>query len=273
MSAAGRLWRRAPAWRVSLVCAIAATGLAAMFPPAFPHWFSEHSAAGRKDLGPRYVPQTTAVEPVYGIELPPLGPGRSGIIPFAGRQLPLPQGTWQELVLAKSGTSMAVQVALLGRIDGQRLTGLVLAAAPGPLGNAAGAAAGLGPCDVRDAIAHQIVPADMNRDPLSHECWSLVALDLAAATSPAKTDEVLRRGFGRLQEMGVAVPGHMLALDYVRSDPTGWLTVLLLVPGEQPAASRRMQGWVRRFAPLLHKGFDGSLEAGELTPAVAHDPG
>jgi len=271
MSAAARLWRRAPAWRVSLVCAIAATALAAMFPPAIPHRFA---AAGARDAPPRYVPQATAVDPVNELasELPPLGPGRSGIIPFAGRQLPLPLGVWQELVLAKSGSSQATQVVLLGRLDGPRLTGLMLVAAPGPLGNAAGAAAGLGPCDTRDAIAHQTVPADMNRDPLSHECWVLVPLDMGAATSPAKTDPVLRRGFGRLQEMGVAAPGHMLGLDYVRSDPTGWMTVLLLLPGEQPGASRRIQGWVRRFAPLLHKGFDGTLVAAELTPAVVHDP-
>jgi len=271
MSAAARLWRRAPAWRVSLVCAIAATALAAMFPPAIPHRFA---AAGARDAPPRYMPQATAVDPVNELasELPPLGPGRSGIIPFAGRQLPLPLGVWQELVLAKSGSSQATQVVLLGRLDGPRLTGLMLVAAPGPLGNAAGAAAGLGPCDTRDSIAHQTVPADMNRDPLSHECWVLVPLDMGAATSPAKTDPVLRRGFGRLQEMGVAAPGHMLGLDYVRSDPTGWMTVLLLLPGEQPAASRRIQGWVRRFAPLLHKGFDGTLVAAELTPAVVHDP-
>jgi hypothetical protein len=240
-----------------------------MFPPALLHRLA---AEGVKDVATRYVPQAAPVDPVSGIELPPLGTGRSGIIPFAGRAVPLPAGTWQELVLAKNGTSMAVQVALLGRIDGQRLTGLVLAAAPGPLGNAAGAAADLGPCDARDAIAHQIVPADMNRDPLSHECWVLVPVDMVAATSPAKTDAVLRRGLARLQEMGVAVPEHMLGLDYVRSDPTGWLTVLLLLPGEQPGTGRRMQVWVRRFAPLLHKGFDGTLGAAELTPALAHDP-
>jgi hypothetical protein len=272
MSAFGRLWRRAPVWRVSLVCAIVSTALAAMFPPAIPRWAADRVGAAGADLAPKFVPQTAAVDPAHGIELPPLGTGRSGIIPFAGRQLPLPAGAWQELVLAKSGAGMAVQAVLLGRIDGQRLTGLMMATAPGPFGNAAGEVAGLGPCDSRGSIAHQIVPADMDRDPLSRECWVLVPLDTGAADSPAKTNDVLSRGLGRLQAMGVAVPGLMLGMDYVRSDPTGWMTVLVLLPDSQPSASRRVQAWVRRFAPLLHKGFDGGLKADDVTPGAVRDP-
>jgi hypothetical protein len=33
-----------------------------------------------------------------------------------------------------------------------------------------------------------------------------------------------------------------------------------------------VQGWVRRFVPALHKGFDGTLAAGDLTSAVIRDP-
>jgi len=209
------------------------------------------------------------------IESPPTGPGRSGIIPFSGRALPLPAGTWQQLVLARGSGRMAVQVELLGRVEAQRATGLLLVIAPSPLGNAAGEAARLAPCDVQNAIAHQTVSADQARDPLSHECWSLIPIDMEASGSPAKTDPALLRGLGRLRDMGVAVPGHMVALSYQRSDPTGWLSVLLLVPdrsADQPAASRKLLNWVRRFAPLLHKGFDDTLSASELAPGLARDP-
>jgi hypothetical protein len=258
---------------VCLIVASAATALAAMFPPPMPHW--PGTAKPGKTLAPRYVAPATSAPPDYGmIESPPAGAGRSGIIPFSGRQVPLPAGTWQLLVLARGSGPMAVQLELFGRVEAGRLTGLVLAAAPGPLSNAAGAAAALGSCNVHDAILHQAVPPDHN-DPLSHECWSLLPLDMDAPASPAKTDEMLRRGLARLHEMGTAVPDRMLALNYIRSDPTGWLTALLLLPDpglEQPSARHKLEVWVRRFTPLLHKGFDGTLAPSDMTQAVSHDP-
>jgi hypothetical protein len=286
MSAAGRLWRRAPLWRLCLVSAIAATALAAMFPPPVPRWAHRGAGpgagpdaglgAGAQEAAPRYAPDIATAPPDYGvIESPPPGPGRSGIMPFSGRQVPLPAGTWQLLVLARGGGPLAMQVELLGRTDADRLTGLLFAAAPGPLGNAAGAAPDIARCTMRDAILHQTVPPD-DSDPLSHECWNLLSVGMDADGPLAKTNEVLKRGLGRLHDMGIAVPDHMFALNDIRADPTGWLTVMLLLPdhgGEQQAASRKLQGWVRRFAPLLHKGFDGKLEPSDLKPSLSRDPG
>ena len=283
MTAIGRLWRRAPAWRLTLAAAVAATGLAAMFPPALPRWpFAARPAPAAGGAVPgaapsaRYVPQPDAPPPDYGtIESPPLGAGRSGIVPFAGRQVPLPAGTWQELVLGRSGGADAVQVTVFGRMDARRLTGLMLLAAPDPLSAAAGPVAGPQPCYAADAVAHQIIPAGPNQSLLAHECWTITPFDLTDAAARARQDNVLRAGLDRLDRMGIAVPEHMLGTRFLRSDETGWLTALLLLPdhrGDGPAVLRRLEEWVRRFAPAFHKGFDGTLTAADLPPAVARDP-
>ena len=279
MSAVGRLWRRAPAWRLSAAAAVAFTALAAMFPPPLPRWLPRHATptmtapTADRDAGPRYVPQTqAAAAPDYGIAVfPPADAGRTGIIPFAGRQLPLPAGSWQELVLARSAGAAADQASLLGRIEHGRLTGLLLAASPGPVSGGGLPAGGFSPCFAPDAIAHQIIPTTSAQGPMARECWTLTAFDAAQS----RPDEMMRGGFERLDRMAVAVPDHMLAMRYLRTDDTGWLTVLLLLPdrsAQPPGDSRRLQAWIRRFVPILHKGFDGTLTAGELTPAIARDP-
>ncbi len=288
MSAIGRLWRRAPAWRLSVAAAVAFTALAAMFPPALPWWRAAHTAldnAAPQAAGPeiapaagqepaaRYVPQADPRPPDYGIvEAPPLGQARAGIVPFAGRLLPLPSGDWQELILARGGGSIAEQASLLGRIEAGHLTGLMLAVAPGPTSQDAGPVAGIALCFVPDAIAHQVVPSGPGQSALARECWSLAAFETGSAAPPrSEIDEVLRAGFNRLDRMGVAVPGHMLALHYLRSDENGWLAALLLLPDAQDA-SRRLLPWVRRFVTPLHKGFDGTLTARDLPTSVARDP-
>jgi hypothetical protein len=248
-----------------------------MFPPPMPRWAHDAAEPGPvdKEAAPRFIPDNASATADYGLILSPRpGAGRSGIIPFSGRQVPLPAGSWQLLVLARGAGPMAVQVELLGRVDGSRLTGLVFAAAPGPLSNAAGAAPDIATCTMRDAILHQTAPYDES-DPLSRECWNLLPFDMDAEGTFAKTDEVMRRGLGRLHEMGVVVPGHMVALNYIRTDPTGWLTVMVFLQdhgADQQAASRKLQAWVRRFAPVLHKGYEGKLEFSEMTPSVSRDP-
>ncbi len=256
-----------------------------MFPPSLPSWpllpRPAGSAAGGAGAGAgtaaHYLPQPDPPAPDYGtIESPPVGAGRSGILPFAGRQVPLPAGTWQELVLARSGGADPVQVTVFARIEARRLSGLMLLAAPDPLSAAAGPVAGPQPCYAADAIAHQLIPAAPNQSLLAHECWTITPFDLTDPAARARQDNVLRAGLDRLDRMGVAVPEHMLGTRFLRSDESGWLTALLLLPDrrdEGPAALRRLQDWVKHFAPLFHKGFDGTLVAADLTPAVARDPG
>jgi hypothetical protein len=80
---------------------------------------------------------------------------------------------------------------------------------------------------------------------------------------------VLRRSLARVEEIGGHVPDHMLTMVYLRTDQTGWMTTVLLLPDSRDvsaAASRRIQDWVRRYASALHQGYDGRA------PSVPRDP-
>ncbi|HET9019550.1 MAG TPA: hypothetical protein VFN46_08190, partial [Acetobacteraceae bacterium] len=58
-------------------------------------------------------------------------------------------------------------------------------------------------------------------------------------------------------------------------DERGWLTTLLLLPdrnADRTAAGRPLQAWIRRYAGVLHKGFDAMLTPADLTPSVVRDP-
>ncbi len=279
MTALGRLWRRAPAWRLTLATAVVLTALAAMFPPARLPWpprlsWGRPPAAGSDGAAPptaRFLPQPEPPPSDYGmVAFPPLGPGRTGIIPFAGRQVLLPEGSWQELALARSGGAAPEPGVLLGRIVGGRLTGLLLAAGSGPVGHGVTPVPSPAICFAADAIAHRVIPVPAAEGPLARECWTLTAIDRDGAGSPARADDVLRGGFDRLARMGVSVPRRMLALRYLRTDEHGWLTTLLLLPGR--TADRPLQAWIPRYVGTLHKGFDGRLRRADLTAAVVRDP-
>ena len=165
---------------------------------------------------------------------------------------------------------MAVQLELLTRVEDQTLTGLELAAAPSPLSNADKGFTATSPCYASNTIAHQNIPVP-GGNPLSHECWTLSAVDMTGDEAPIKKDEVLHRGLDRLHETGVTVPAHMLLLSYIRSDANGWFTVVLLLPDHGEAARHKMETWARKFAPYFHKGYENALASADLAQ-MARDP-
>lgn len=282
MSVVGRLWRRAPAWRLTLAAAVAFTALAAMFPPPRPAWLRAPSPAHAiapadpTQASPHFAPPPAAPPSDYGVvAFPPPGPDRTGIIPVAGRQVPLPEGTWQELVLARSGGAVAEQASLLARVADGHLTGLLLAASPGPVAQEDAPFGGIAACFLPGTIAHQIIPTTAADGPMARECWTFTPFDREDGAARADSDEVMRGGFDRLDRMSVSVPRHMLALRYIRTGQGGWLSVLLLLPdrrGDGPDATRRLQAWIRRYEGALHKGFDGKLSPADLTAATVRDP-
>ncbi len=270
----GRLWRRAPAWRLCLVAAIAFTALAAMFPPTLPHG-TPALPASAPDASAHYVPQADPAPPGYAaIAQLPLGVGRQGVVPFAGRRLPLPVGSWQALVLIRDKGEAAVQLILLARIQGDRLTGLIQAAAPDALSHAAGLIGKLGQCPDAGIIAGETPPAPSAQAPFAHECWTLSGVRMA--TGASAQDTLIQRGLDRLKQLGIAMPDHMLALHYLRSSETGWMVTTMYLQdrrGPDQPVDRRVVAWCRKFATLLHQGFDGSLPEGALTQSSARDPG
>ncbi len=236
-----------------------------MFPP---HWITVPIG---KSASPRFaLPAATPPADYSVFEMPPADATRSGIIPFSGHKLPLPAGSWQELTLVKASGATAAQVELLARIENQHLTGLEMAASPSPLSNTTDGFAGRGACNSTNAILQETIPVPGD-NPLSRECWALFETEMNGDNARIKTDEVLRRGLDRLQHMGVQVPDHMMVLSYLRSDETGWMTAFLFLPGRHADPGHHLITWVRRFAPLLHKGYLSTLTPADLTP-VAHDP-
>lgn len=301
MSVIGRLWRRAPAWRLCGTVALACTALAAMFPPTLPRWPSGTPLADPGDVsgravaspahGPpghtalsgstspdgttRYVPQPDSAPLDYAtVDRPPLAPGRTGLIPEAGRMMPLPAGAWQTLAFARSSGPMAAQVSLLDRMENGLLTGLLLIGAPGPVGRISGPATAPLPCVAPDVLARQVLPQPA-ADPYAHECWTIVASAMTGPDGAGSHDALLKIGLDRLEKLHVAVPDHMLAVRLIRSDETGWMLATLFLPdrrGTSPDALHRLEAWAGRFEVLFRKGYDGTLAAGDVTPVTARDP-
>jgi hypothetical protein len=277
MSVIGRLWRRAPAWRGFVVLAVASTGLAAMFPPPLPAlhrwpWAGAEAGAGTGS-GAHFTPQPEPPPLPYStIDMPPITTTRSVLIPFAGRQIPLPEGRWSELVLMRAGGPRMLQAVVLVRLQSARMTGMMIVAGPPAV-----APAGLPPVRVNQCLnpaglaMHDLSPAD---DPTAtrQECWTtrrLLTAPLAAPDSPSP----LQQG-ARLGKLDIEVPAHLLASHYFRSDAGGELAVTIMLP--DPAGSsvvmRRTEAWMQRWVPLLHRGFDGSLTPLGVTAALARDP-
>lgn len=276
MSAWGRLWRRAPAWRFCLFTAVTATALAAMFPPTPPAWRPTWWPQQGGMVGsPRFTPQPSPVAPRYTISaFPALGPGRSGIIPFAGHQLPLPLGSWQELLLIRGSGELMFDVMVLGRIEDGRLTGLIEASTPSLPGTAGGRAELPPGCLATDALAHRITAANPN-DPTDHECWTLVPTNLTQGVWQAGQQTIEGLALRRLGDLHVNVPEHALLFNYIRTNDGGVQHVTIALPDErvrQHSQVQRLQEWADRFETKLNQGFLGTLAANDLTPAVARDP-
>ena len=236
-----------------------------MFPP---HWMTVPAV---KTTSPHFtLPPANPPSDDGHLEMPGDEATRSGVIPFSGHKLPLPAGTWQELALAQASGASATQVSLLARIEDQHLTGLEMAAAPSPLSNSIGGFDGTGPCSATNTIVQETIPVP-GANPLARECWALSETAMTGDNAEIRKDELLKRGLDRLTHMGIQVPDHMMVLSYLRTDETGWMTTFLLLPGRRADPNHRLINWVKRFAPLLHKGYDSSLTPAELA-AIGHDP-
>ncbi len=288
MSVIGRLWRRAPAWRLCGTVALATTALAAMFPPVLPRWPTPASATlgaiaaappaanGAPPVGAaRYVPQPDPPPPSYStLDKPPLAPGRTSLIPEAGRLMPLPAGAWQTLAFARASGAAVTQVSVLDRVEDGLLTGLLVLGAPAPVGRISGPATAPLPCVAPNVLARQVMPQPAT-NPYAHECWTIAATAMTGPDGAAGHDALLKVGLDRLETLHVAVPDRMLVVRLVRSDETGWMLATLFLPDRRatsPLALHRLEAWTARFETLFHKGYDGSLAADDVTSLAARDP-
>lgn len=273
MPVIGPLWRRAPAWRLCLVSAVVFTGLAAMFPPAVPHLPWLHGRPNAADPLAHYTSLPAAPVADKGvIHLPPLDAGRQGIVPVAGRSLPLPAGVWHELALARYVGADPVQLTVLDRVEANRLTGLIVSTAPLAQSPSAGPVYTPLPCANPSRIAGHIMPPQPNDSPLTHECWALAQADMRQLATAKDTSDLMQRAMARLGSMNIAVADSMLVVSTMSSDDNGWLMNDIFLPADRPGAAKRVQDWAARFFPAIQKGFDRTLTSADLPPSVIRDP-
>ena len=267
MSVIGRLWRRAPAWRLLLFAAVTTTALTAMFPPRLPTF----SLRRPQPTGPRYVPPAANAPPDYtAISTPPITGTRHGLIPFGGRQVPLPQGNWSEIVLLQAVGPVSRQGVVLARLQSGRMTGMIVALGTPPTDRDAPIPSAA--CVDPTGMPVHMLSQPQASDPTVQECWSLRRLatsELVASRNPIES-----RAFGRLGKLDVAVPAHLLAVRYYRHDHGATLAVTTLLPDPNESASlvRRTDAWARHWVGLLHRGFDSALVARDVSGAPARDP-
>jgi hypothetical protein len=257
-----------------LLVALAGTALAAMFPPHLTRLGASPSGAA-SNRQPHYEVPPDPVPLDYGtIDLPPLHGGRSTLIPFAGRQLPLPAGEWVEVALLRAGGPLAVQAMALARLRSGRLTGIVVATGTPAVEPAALLAQPARQCvDETDPVMQGVAPAP-HPDHAAQDCWSVTRLVTARLRDAESRNPILKRSLDRLDTLGVLLPARFAASYYVRATQRGGLSVrILLAAGtDEVAMQRRTESWTRRWALLLRRGFDDALDAAEVTSALARDP-
>lgn len=155
MSAASRLWRRAPLWRFALFSAIffavttlfyPAPWLLRALPPfaALTHRIdhflgrdvqqtAENSETEQTPAAPA-PPQPGAGQQAQGqgqagnmtAAAPPIDSDIQDLLPLAGRQLPLPAGIWHPVVTTQSGPHREVVSNVLVRTDRGVVTGVIV---------------------------------------------------------------------------------------------------------------------------------------------------
>ena len=230
MSAANRLWRRAPLWRLSLAAALTFTVLTALYPPPQ----LRRATAGW--LTP------TPTTPKNVVSAPPLDePPEHGTTRLAGRLIPLPPGDWRPILAARFNPGPEVSEIVLARIEHGQLTGLLDAA-----GTTTPTKAVFGlahDClDPTDYAAHIVPPGTE----AGRECW------LVHAPIQAHPHTIADAALDRLRQTGVDLGPPATTAAWFRTIPGEFLTVRLDLPGAHPA---QVQTWMTTYAKRLSHAF------------------
>jgi len=274
MSVIGRTWRRAPRFRLLVVFAVACSALATMFPPPLPtrHAILPGSGGPPPTPSAHYKPVPPPAPLDYStVNLPPLNTPRTQLMAFAGRQVPLPVGRWTELALLRSGGPLALQGAVFARMQDGQLSGLLMVVSTPPVETADMRTQPSNGCaDPTGAPMHQL--AGNGADPAVQECWLTRALGAGGLDKLSGRDPLLKRALGRLRDIDVGLPGSVVLANYVRTDDAGGLDVRLYLPGDGSTAQHRVELWMRRWVPLLHRGFSAGLQPQDMRAGLARDP-
>uniref|UniRef100_Q07NA4 Uncharacterized protein n=1 Tax=Rhodopseudomonas palustris (strain BisA53) TaxID=316055 RepID=Q07NA4_RHOP5 len=217
-----RLWSVAPAWRVAVIVAVAASALALLFPPRLltngrqvpgqgayvsPAAVAPPAASNAAALSSSIVPPTASLVPrESGAKF---GDIVETSVRFGGRAIPLPAGQWRVVAslptMAPGG--IAIDMKVLSRERSGVLVGLIALvgndkATPSPTGYRSD-----GNCERSDYIFTNVVK---NEDFAEQEC-SYIDFIAPNDVSAIVGEPGLRAAFGDLRQRGVELPSTLVA--------------------------------------------------------------
>lgn len=246
MSAATRLWRGAPLWRLTLACAVAFVALASLYPPAYLERVSRplaRTVGGTAGSGAAVAP-AVALTPDFGTAV-------SRVAHVAGRSVPLPAGAWHPLVVFRDEHATEVDIEAFARVSGHHLTGLIFVSANVlPVDPPLRPSLPAGCFDSRSAFTG-LPNADGQQ---SDDCWFATGVPIEPGVTV----------FRRLQELAIDVPPALVGGIWTGIDQTDFERVTLAVPGDGTDALRARAAFMRRWRPLLRRGFAGTLRPAEV---------
>ncbi len=322
MSSASRLWRRAPLWRLALFSMVFFTAITVFYPapwlvrvfppfaklthkvdhllgrdaPAASPAPDEASSGAPGQNGPAPAPGDAAPSQGNGMAAaPPIESELQDILPFAGRQLPLPAGIWHPVVTTQDGPHGELTSNVLVRTDRGVVTGVIIA-------NATTASIPADAGDELESHCHddrsymrQMLPSTQN----TRQC--IATFDTVTLSDEAGASPAISLAFRRLRVMGFPMPPVLVVAFWshaVRAPDNGInfeSVITALSPaepgtaklstslddwtkagvGRSPFTSRFIESvneWIVAWAPTLLQGYEGTLKpASGIRPGAA-DP-
>jgi hypothetical protein len=275
MTAFGRLWARAPAWRAALLLTIGCGALAALFPPGQP----------QVAVPARPTPAVTRAEPVAvpvrapaptaapEANIPVPGQMYSDRLPFGSQSVSLPPGHW--LVVAVGNDPQTSDVpnssAFLALVLGERV---------------AAAAMISGSTVVEPRAAGFLVPADA-QIPAFYYRRVLMAVDhgpadfwLCGSSLPSEwADPVRRAAITALAQQHIGAADRFDSAVFRLSDKRNWLAAEFMFPAptgegtvrpwtEEAGLSdaallphiEKVRRWGTAWHDVLRRGFEGGAD-------------
>jgi hypothetical protein len=282
MTAFGRLWVRAPAWRAVLLMTIGCGALAALFPPGQPQVAvpaSPTPAVGRTEpvAAPVQAPApASTMVAASEANIPVPGQMYSDRLPFGSQSVPLPPGHW--LVVAVGNDPQTSDVpnssAFLALVLGERV---------------AAAAMISGSTVVEPQAAGFLVPADA-QIPAFYYRRVLMAVDhgpadfwLCGSSIPSKWSDPLRHAaIAALAQQHIDVADRFDSAVFRLSDKRNWLAAEFMFPvpaGEARAGPwteeaslsdaallphiEKVRRWGKAWHEVLRRGFAGGADVGD----------
>lgn len=317
MSAFTRLWHRAPLWRTALIT----TGVCGLFSVLFPApWLTRQlpyygtmtakvgQMLGRSSAAP--AADANADEGRRMVSQPPMDAQFEGVIPFAGRQLPLPAGKWHPVLNYQDDISHGeILTSIFVRSEQGVVTGFMIAQATTQSLPASDTQMLQDQCH----STFNFTVNDLPQDGKQTECWmtspirvvnNLFLTSNQALQGLLSSPLFIPPALQRLGMMGFDLPPVLVdaAWTHIEKSKSGtgvdFATIHTLlspalagqkaVPGAPEDWSHagmasspvvadfvgRTDHWLQGWLPYLRKGYNGTLDSGSRLPAAATtDPG